>query len=199
MARRAELALDGRHGDHAALFEDLLVARQHRLLDTRGFAHAFARQPRQFRVQRLPFGVQTGPADLSVPTRIRERLLGRLDLRRDDVGRFEQNENLFLDRVLLGLGGRDLVEQRREFLVGLDGCLVVFEAGQPAVDDRDLLLELAARVLVLREPCLRGVNGLRRGSDRRVNRLLRSGNSPSRRRAASAAVSSCCSAMSAAS
>ena len=48
------------------------------------------------------------------------------------------------------LGRRDLVKERRELLVGLDRGLVILEARQASVHLRDLLLQLAARLLVHR-------------------------------------------------
>ena len=110
----------------------------------------------------MPFLSEGGPGQIAPPPCLSEHRVGGLDVSRDAVSRLQQEQNLLFESILLGLGGRDLVEQCREFLIGLDGRLVSLEARQATVDLRHLFLQLPARVLVLSEPYLRSFHSRRR-------------------------------------
>ena len=153
----------------ASLLEELLVAcastgwsRRPRTL-----ACALGRQPRELRVEASGARRSSAACASSASRRASASApLGRLDVGRDGVGRFDQDENLLLDRVFLALGRRDLVEERRVFLVGLDGGLVIVEARQAAVDTaRPPSRARGATCWFSVEPRLRRVHGCVCGGD----------------------------------
>ena len=94
---------------------------------------------------------------------------------REQVLALEQRDDLLLDAILLGSGGLDLVEQRGEFLVGLDGGLVLVEPRESCLGNRDALLEVAPGQLVLRECGLDAVDAGGGLGELRVELLFEAG------------------------
>jgi hypothetical protein len=105
---------------------------------------------------------------LRLASRPRQHRLIFLLFGNERVGFFHQHENLLFESVLLDLAGRDFVRERLILLIRLDGGLVILESRQARLDGRDIFFEQFARVMILLDPRLGGLE--RTSSLRKVGR-----------------------------
>src|SRR6185503_14235093 len=115
----AQVTFHARDGHPAAAFQQLLVQGQRARVRIGGRGRPLPSQPRQLGLERLPFLAEGGERRLALALLFLEGRVRRLQLARQPVALFHQDEQALFDGIFFSFGRRDFVEERGVFVVGL--------------------------------------------------------------------------------